>query len=68
MHSIYFVSADQIYGDQEMHSVARRNCVDHMVSAHIDHVDVHLSTSSVWGVLSVNTTMPYSRPQDYCKE
>ena len=27
----YLVSADQIFGDQEMHSVVRRDCVDYMV-------------------------------------
>ena len=24
--------ADQIYGDQEMHSLVRQNCIDYMVS------------------------------------
>ena len=26
------VTADQVYGDQEMHSVVRKNCIDYMVS------------------------------------
>lgn len=30
---LYFVSADQVYGDQEMHSEVRRHCMDYMVCA-----------------------------------
>ena len=28
---MHFVSADHVYGDQEMHSVVRRHCMDYMV-------------------------------------
>ena len=30
-HSITWPPADQVYGDQEMHSVVRNNCMDYMV-------------------------------------
>ena len=30
--------ADQVYGDQEMHGLVRQNCIDYMVSRHLDQI------------------------------
>ena len=33
MFIVSCVSADQVYGDQEMHGTVRKHCIDYMVSS-----------------------------------
>ncbi len=46
------LAADQVYGDQEMHSVVRNHCMDYMVSIPSNTPSVSMSYSAGVGCMT----------------
>ena len=45
VHLLFLSTADQVFGDQEMHMVVRQNCLDYMVNDLQCHLFFKLSST-----------------------